>query len=224
MFSIRTSKPSSRSIPRTIAAPCSGSWPCHPPQAISAARIVRRPSASSSSPRRSAAAAAPAARGGSRSRRPGPPRTSAPNASITSSTCRASVAAARCGRSSRMARAMSATPDDAVVVVGVAAWSIGTPPSRRRASRADLAAEPVGVGHDQRALGAVDLHRQVAVRQTSKLRRRSTTAPETNSQRRRGMGRHLDRDRRARRGSLATVRSRPARDAIAATPRPGRAG
>ena len=68
--------------------------------------------------------------------------------------------------------------DDAVVVVGVAAVVLDLLPVAVGLEEPDLAAEPVGVGHDQRALGAVDLDAGCGgAAQTSKLSETCTTAP-----------------------------------------------
>ena len=88
--------------------------------------------------------------------------------------------------------------DDAVVAVGIGVLGRDLAPVLAAVAQFDLAAEIVGVGHDQRARLAVELDRTVPV----PGRRRSsssivTAAPLDEHQRAGDMGRDLDRDARA---------------------------
>ena len=114
--------------------------------------------------------------------------------------------------------------EDAVIAVGIGVLRVGiSRQSSAAVANSIVPPKKFGVGHDQRALLAVDFDRRVPVAGTSKLivdrapRRRSTK-----TQRARDMGRDLDRNASPFSGSLVIIALGPrsGRDAADARDRP----
>ena len=178
-----------------MAAHCSGSWPLQPPQTISASRMVL--SLLDRSVERAGGEA-----GRQHGRALGPRfdddmarplvGASAGSASMTSSTCKARSPLARCGRSLADGVRHVGDADDAVVAVGIgvlASATVAARSSARRARNSIVAAEAVRVGHEQAALGAVELDRQRgggAARRSSSTMRDDRAGGEFAACRRRG--------------------------------------